>query len=127
MTLQNPLSKCERALEISDMKLEMVKRVSQIISPKFQVYMEISAKGKRVKIFDNEDFGYYRITVERPLRLNFLVNDERIEQVKVTKAFANLATSKKRKDKKAAQKEIEAGKSFRPKYWRCLKSLNQSA
>src|SRR5699024_5654995 len=26
-----------------------------------------------VKIFNNEDFGYYRITVERPLRLNFQI------------------------------------------------------
>src|SRR5690606_14517125 len=34
------------------------------------------------KIFDNRDFGYLKITVERPLRLNFAVNDTRIEQVK---------------------------------------------
>jgi len=38
-------------------------------------------RGKFVKIFDNEDFGYHRVTVERPLRLNFIVNDERLEKV----------------------------------------------
>ena len=30
-------------------------------------------EGEHVKIFDNEDFGFRRITVERPLRLNFAV------------------------------------------------------
>ncbi len=66
-------------------------------------------KGKFVKIFDNEDFGYYRVTVERPLRLNFVVNNERLERVQEAKAFANLATSKKRKDKKKAEAEIAVG------------------
>jgi type I restriction enzyme M protein len=80
-------------------------------------------QGKGVKIFDNEDFGYFRITVERPLRLNFLVNDERLEQVKNTKAYANLATSKKRKDKKAAQKEIEAGMQFQAQILAVLEEL----
>ena len=35
-------------------------------------------EGEHVKIFDNEDFGYQRITVERPLRLNFAVTEERL-------------------------------------------------
>lgn len=30
------------------------------------------------KVFDNEDFGYHKITVERPLRLAFEVTDERL-------------------------------------------------
>jgi type I restriction-modification system DNA methylase subunit len=30
------------------------------------------------KIFDNADFGYNKITVERPLRLNFKASPERI-------------------------------------------------
>ncbi len=63
-----------------------------------------------VRIFDNEDFGYRRITVERPLRLNFKVDEERLNRLKETKAFMNLAISKKRKDNKAAEAEIEQGK-----------------
>jgi len=66
-------------------------------------------EGEHVKIFDNEDFGYQRITVERPLRLNFAVTDERLEQVKQARQFSNLATSKKRKDSAAAQKEVAEG------------------
>ena len=37
--------------------------------------------GSHVKIFDNADFGYRRITVERPLRLNFLLTEERIAKI----------------------------------------------
>jgi len=62
-----------------------------------------------VRIFDNQDFGYRRITVERPLRLNFTVDETRIARLMETTAFANLAASKKRKDTKAAQAEIEEG------------------
>ena len=42
----------------------------------------------RVKIFASTDFGYHRITVERPLKLNFQASDERIEILKATKGFA---------------------------------------
>jgi type I restriction enzyme M protein len=66
--------------------------------------------GEHVKIFDNADFGYQRITVERPLRLNFAVTDERLERVREARAFANLATSKKRKDTAAAGAEITEGR-----------------
>ena len=52
------------------------------------------------KIFDNQDFGYLKITVERPLRLNFAVTDERIARFQLTAAFQELALSRKRKDKK---------------------------
>ncbi|MCA1025029.1 type I restriction-modification system subunit M [Cytobacillus kochii] len=53
-------------------------------------------EGKQVKIFDNEDFGYQKITVERPLRLNFKINEERVEELNNQTAFANLAKSKKK-------------------------------
>lgn len=82
-------------------------------------------RGKCIKIFDNDDFGYQRITVERPLRLNFTVNKERIDQLEQTKTFINLATSKKRKDKKAAQAEIEAGREQQKDILAALKSLGR--
>ena len=59
------------------------------------------------KIFDNDDFGYWRITVERPLRLNFQTSDERIDQLDDESTFANLAQSKRKGA--AGQEEIEAG------------------
>jgi type I restriction enzyme M protein len=60
------------------------------------------------KIFDNEDFGYYKITVERPLRLNFQATAERIARIEEESGFRNLATSAK-KDAKVREQEIEAG------------------
>lgn len=63
------------------------------------------------KIFKNQDFGYLKITVERPLRLNFAVTDERIERFKQSAFFINLAIPKKRKDKDQIEKEIKEGKA----------------
>src|SRR5699024_9304595 len=63
----------------------------------------------RVKVFNNEDFGYYRVRVERPLRLNFLISDERIARLDEQRAFVNLASSRKRNEAEK-QAEIEAGR-----------------
>ena len=48
------------------------------------------------KVFANEDFGYRKVTVERPLRLNFAATPERIAHIEDERAFQNLAKSKKR-------------------------------
>ncbi|WP_416305637.1 type I restriction-modification system subunit M [Neptunicella sp. SCSIO 80796] len=72
------------------------------------------------KIFNNQDFGYFKVTVERPLRLNFIVNDERIERIKNSDFFLNLATSAKRKDKAAIADEIAAGKADQEELLRIL-------
>jgi len=61
------------------------------------------------KIFDNQDFGYLKITVERPLRLNFAVTEERIARFKKTSTFLELAISRKRKDKKKIIEEMLLG------------------
>lgn len=61
------------------------------------------------KIFDNEDFGYQKITVERPLRLNFQVNSERIVRLDEVKAFQKMAGSDK-KNETVRQQEIAEGK-----------------
>ena len=60
-------------------------------------------------IFDNADFGFHKITVERPLRLNFHATPERIARLEEESGFKNLATSNK-KNVKARLEEIEAGK-----------------
>jgi type I restriction enzyme M protein len=61
------------------------------------------------KVFDNEDFGYNKITVERPLRLNFQVSPERIARLEEQTSFINLASSSK-KNETIRQQEIEAGR-----------------
>jgi len=67
-------------------------------------------EGEHVKIFDNTDFGYHRITVERPLRLNFVVNEERLEKVKHSEQFYYLAVKKGRISTDPADIEVIAGK-----------------
>lgn len=61
------------------------------------------------KIFDNVDFGYQKITVERPLRLNFQASAARIARLENEPGFRNLATSNK-KNEAARLAEIEAGR-----------------
>lgn len=63
------------------------------------------------KLFSNADFGYLKITVERPLRLNFAVTPERIARVQASGAFADLAISRKRKDKAKIQEEVLLGQT----------------
>ena len=62
------------------------------------------------KIFDNQDFGYIKLTVERPLRLNFQVSSERIAKLDSESGFINLAISRKLKDRKQIAQEEEAGR-----------------
>lgn len=62
------------------------------------------------KVFDNDDFGYHKITVERPLRRNFQATTERIDRLEEQTAFKNLASSNK-KNETVRQQEIEAGKA----------------
>jgi len=61
------------------------------------------------RLFDNEDFGYHKITVERPLRLNFQASAERIARLDDESAFKNLASSTK-KNAQAHEEEVEAGR-----------------
>ena len=42
------------------------------------------------RVFENEDFGFRQIVVERPLRLNFQASPERIERLGNVPAFAKL-------------------------------------
>ena len=66
--------------------------------------------GDFVRIFDNTDFGYRRVTIDRPLRLNFAITDERLELLKESGPFVDLASSRKKKDESEINAEIEGGK-----------------
>ena len=41
--------------------------------------------GIAAKVFDNTDFGYYKVTIERPTRLKAQFSDERIEELRYDK------------------------------------------
>src|SRR5260370_35506859 len=48
------------------------------------------------KVFPTTHFGYRKITVERPLRLNFAANPERIARLEEERGFKALAESQKK-------------------------------
>lgn len=70
---------------------EVVKIYNEMLNGK-------SGMGEYSKIFDNADFAYREIRIERPLKLNFQFAPERIERLKFEKAFMRLD--------EAEQKEI---------------------
>ena len=75
--------------------------------------------GEYCKIFDNTDFGYNRITVERPLQLSFQITDERLETLMNVAAF-------KRLPEKTQNATIEAMKTLdRAKVYLNLKSFTK--
>ncbi len=75
------------------------------------------------KVFNNRVFGYLKITVERPLRLNFAVTDERIEKFKDGTYFKTLAETQKRKDKASMAAEIAAGKQRQEEIIKVLEGM----
>ena len=70
-----------------------------------------SAREIRVvsRILENREFGFLKVIVERPLRMNFEAVPERIARLENQTAFVNLAKSKKSKDATTAKREIEEG------------------
>jgi type I restriction enzyme M protein len=52
---------------------------------------------EKSKIFPNDAFGYRRITVERPLRLNFQTSEQRIARITEEKAIQKMPTEEQEK------------------------------
>ena len=70
-------------------------------------------EGEHVRIFPTTDFGFRKITVERPLRLNFQASPERIARLDDEKAFQGLAQSKKKGAAGGPRSRRPAGSSRR--------------
>lgn len=76
------------------------------------------------RIFDNREFGFLKMVVERPLRLNFQVSKERLVRLPLETAFANLAKSKKKHGSAAQKQEIEQGKALQSSVLDILNALD---
>lgn len=120
------------------------KHIDQI----FQIYQDFK-ETDRSKIFDNKDFGYQQITVERPLRLKAQMSDERIKKIRfdVTyveeimewmydkfgdEVYQDPKQFKKRVEKYMESNEIDISKRwtkklFRKKEWQEQKELMKLA
>ena len=79
-------------------------------------------ESEKVKIFDNEDFGYTKIVVERPMQLNYQVTEERLENLYSYSQFKKLAESNS-KDLEIKQKEIDEGVSLQEDIKNALKTI----
>lgn len=95
----------------------------QQINEIVQLYGDVKPK-ENVKWFDNEDFGFNKIVVERPLRLNFKIDQERLNELYNQTAFANLAKSRKKGE--AGLKEIEVGEQEQQAIIEALQSLEDN-
>ena len=73
------------------------------------------------RIYPNTHFGFRKITVQRPLRLDFRASPERIARLEDQRAFANLARSRKRGAAKA--KDEAAGREKQAAIRALLRSL----
>ncbi len=73
------------------------------------------------RIFPTTRFGFRKITVERPLRLNFQASPERIARLEEEKGFQKLAQSRKRGQ--AGEKERAEGRRLQEAIRELLASL----
>jgi type I restriction enzyme M protein len=89
-----------------------------------RIYGEFKESGVS-KIFDLKAFGYQKITLERPLQLNFMISSDRIENLQNESAFTKLYDEEtylelqRKKDKKTADikklEKWEVGKGLQEK------------
>lgn len=79
-------------------------------------------EGKQVKIYPTTFFGYRRITMERPLRLNFQASPERIKRMDDERGFTNLASTKKKGP--AGDQEVGEGQVLQDSIRRVLGTLD---
>src|SRR3989441_1506717 len=73
------------------------------------------------KIFPTTHFGFRKITIERPLRLNFQATPERIARLDGERGFQALAQSKKKGP--AGAKEQAEGRALQEAIRKCLRML----
>jgi type I restriction enzyme M protein len=72
-------------------------------------------------VFPTTHFGFRKVTVERPLRLNFQVNEERLARLETEKGFQALAQSKKKGA--AGAREQQEGSALQGAIRRVLRGL----
>ena len=80
------------------------------------------------KIFNNEEFGYTKVIIERPMQLNYSCSEERLENLYSIPAFRKLAESKnpnpeerlaeEEEGKKKQEAIIEALRAIGPKIYK---------
>jgi type I restriction enzyme M protein len=112
-------TRLRRGISFKRNKIEDV-HIDQIKSE----YISFPKESKISKIFDNDEFGYAQITINRPMQRNYSFVSKRIELVKVQSAFIALSESKKKGT--AKEKEEKEGRKKQDEIISVLKSANNS-
>lgn len=86
-----------------------------------KTYGDFVAKGL-AKVFDNDDFGFRRVVVERPLRLSFQASPTRIQRLRDESAFDGLVKTKKKGA--AGEREVAEGRDLQERITAALGSMN---
>ena len=73
------------------------------------------------RLFPTTRFGFRKITVERPLRLNFQASEDRIARLDDQRAFANLAKSRRRGE--AGERARAEGRAFQDSIRNALRCM----
>lgn len=105
--------------ELSDAHIDELTRLYANYEHDETASVKVEKKGEETKIeervcskiFSNQEFGFLKVAVERPLKLNFQTSEERIVKLNSETAFENLAKSKKRKDADIIAKEEAEGRA----------------
>lgn len=80
------------------------------------------AEGEHTRVFPGTAFGYRKIQVERPLRMNFEASAERIDRLRTQGVFAKLAEGTKRNPEQRKQ-QIEEGKAIQAAILKMLEGM----
>lgn len=89
----------------------------------YQIFEQFTETGQS-KIFDSQTFGFRKITIERPLRLDFHTSPERMARLREQAAFLGLAQSKK-KDLQTRRTEEAEGRQRQEQLLAALRQIPQ--
>ena len=114
----------DKRKEISD---EQIAQVTRWYADALELASDEPADGPaRVKVFPTTAFGYQRITVERPLRLRFVVSDDAVDAVRASKPFRALPPDDAARVVDALESLREADGATRKAFERALTAALES-
>ncbi|MEQ9570130.1 MAG: N-6 DNA methylase, partial [Longimicrobiales bacterium] len=87
-----------------------------------ELYDGFEEDGDLSKVFPSTEFGFRKVRVEQPLRLNFEASEERIARLEDERTFTNLARSRK-KDPAKKQAEIAEGRALQDQIRELLRTM----
>jgi type I restriction enzyme M protein len=100
------------ATEVSNSKpLDVSTSQPALTETILELYSAHEEDGERSKVVPAEEFGFRKVRIQQPLRLNFQASDERIARLDDERGFQNLVKTRKR-EPETKRKEVETGRKL---------------